>query len=389
MKKLLVVLIFTLFVFAPRRASALESPITGTFVFPDFVISDQNTMDSFLDEIKAFGMDTVVWTYAGSVYKTGDCSGPYIEDNFFTKNSLNYLENSDKLLTSLKNKNFFVYVGLSGYWRCVNPSSGDPNDANSDQGRVIDFSKRLLLSLKDLCQTKGWDCQGDTFIKGYYIPVEYTLKSFSGFGIFYKNMYSMIKPLDPSKKILISPYTNNTYDPEYYQDAFDAGRVAVLNSYADIIALQDSVGSGKVTTFASDREHFQGLVDGVRSANVQTGKSVEVWGNVETFHNSLNSTLWPPTDIDTLKQQMTTIDDLVNKKITWLYSWSFAILPLLDNYGGVQYTPDFAQRRKNLRAAYVEWLGPFQTVNILNLRKTLSNFTTITDYNLVVGNFGK
>ncbi len=329
------------------QISSLPKPITGTFIFPDFSINDQTTLNNFLDEIKELGMDTLIWTYTGSVYKTPDCNQPYTYDNFFRSNHANYLENPDKLLTAAYNKGFSVYVGLSGTWSCVNPKNSD------DQVKIKELSSDLIDDLKLLCQSKGWDCQSNNFIKGYYLPIEYSLKELQGPN-FYTTLYNMIKAKDPTKKVMISPYTNNTYDPESKEDAHNAGINAVRYSYADIIALQDSVGSGKVDNYWSDRDHFLGLIQGVNDENKKLGKSVEVWANVEAFHGPLDSwPPWPPTDIYTLTWQIRAIDDLVPKKITWLYNWSFATLPLLNNFGGNFYKPYLATARAKLRSDYL------------------------------------
>ncbi len=387
-KKILIISVILLIFIAIGRVQhvyaqilPLPKPITGTFVFPDFNIADEKTLNDYLNEITDTGINTLIWDYTGVVYKTPDCNSGYTLENFYTENSSNLQINPEKFLQAIHDKGFSVYIGLAGTWNCVT--------AASDPDKIIELSKTLVQSLKNLCQSKHWDCQSNnSFIKGYYIPVEYTLKQFGAAADFYSRMYEAIKPLDPQKKILISPYTNNTYDPEDYQIAYQAGKIAVQNSYADIIALQDSVGSGKVTSFASDREHFQGLYDGIKSANQQFNKSVELWANIETFHNSLNSAVWPPTDINTLKQQMTTVDDLVSNKITWIYSWSMATLPLLNNYGGAQYTPEFAQKRKILRDAYVAWLGPFSTSALLGDLNS-DGKVDIFDFNILVQNFGK
>ena len=337
------------------QIATLAKPITGTFIFPDFFIGDQATLDSFLDEIKAVGMDTLIWTYTGGVYKSNCADSNYNEYNFFTDNRLNYLENAEKLLQAVHDKGFSVYVGLTGLGNCVDVSRGSPEDLNSDQGRVIDLSKRLANSLKQLSVNKGWGWD-DNFIKGFYITQELDIHKFhTGPGAwkayfnFYKNISTTIKSLHPSKRILLSPYQYEWYS---YQTVYDNIKYAVANTAIDIFAPQDSVGVGNVTSFFKDKEHFRGLSDAVRDANKRFGKSVEAWANVETFKPTTDGTTSPPTDIKTLSWQVRAVDGFVNKKITWVYNWSLSSLPLLEN-NGPQYTPDYAIRRKQLRGDYL------------------------------------
>ncbi len=368
MKKIFVFILyyFLILIYTPYPVYAAPKPLTGTFIFPDFSITDQNTMDTFLDGIKALGMDTLIWGYSGVVYKS-DCSSPnYIENNFFTENRSNYLENADKLLTSLHNKGLSVYIGLAGTWKCINVASGNPNDPNTDQGRVIDLSKRLIGKLKELSLAKGWEWDGN-FIKGFYIPEELEIhKFYTGPGAwtdyfnFYKNFSSTIKNLYPSKLIMLSPYQYEWYS---YQTVYDNMKYAVQNLDIDIYAPQDSVGAGNVVSYTSDQEHFRGLSDAVRDGNIQYNKRVQAWANIETFSPSLDGgASFPPAKFETLNWQLQAVDGFVSKKITWLYSWGFANDPILTN-NGPHYTPDYAIKRNQLRNAYIA-LIPSPSVTI-------------------------
>jgi len=363
--------------------NATPMPITGSFTFPDFSITNQADMNTYLDGMKSLNIDTIIWGYSGVVYKEGDCSGPYIEDNFFSKNDPNFFSNGEKLLQSIHDKGLSVYVGLAGTWNCVNFASGSISDPNTDAGRIIDFSRRLIQEYKNLCTAKGWDCN---FIKGFYIPEETNIGTFHNIGWFYKGMADMIRNQEPNKKIIISPYQLESID---YEETYDDVYYLIQDVGIDIVAPQDSMGTKLVTSLETNQQHFTALHDAVRDANAQLGKSAQAWANVESFTNCVNSICEPP-DYQMLKQQMQTVDGLVSKTITFIYSWSFATEPFLNN-SGAQYTPAFAAARAQLRARYISDFLPDTSPVPSPTPGDLNNDGTIDmlDHNIVLQEFYK
>lgn len=376
---LLLIIIFLFQVtLAPARAqiSVLPKPLTGTFIFPDFEIKTDAELNQYLDEVKALGMDTLVWAYSGTVIYKADCSGVERTENFFTQNSANYLLNAERLLTGIHQKGLSVYLGLAGIYRCDSQFwSSNPTDPNSYAGRTIAQSKALISNLDQLCQQKGWTCDGSSFIKGFYISQESPVGSLIQNANFYRTLNQEIKALKPNMKLIVSPYLLNS---ESYQTVYNNIYYAVGNLGFDIIAPQDGVGAGNTTTFVSSRQHYQALSDAVKKGNTDYGKQVASWANLETFLPWINQQLpWPPSNLKTLSWQLRASDDLTDKKITWVHTWGFSTIPPLNNYGS-QYPAYLVSQRQAFKNDY------------LNKPIITAAFTWYTPVNFVVKgyNFG-
>lgn len=341
------ILLLIHFLFPPQTLAIdpQHAPINGTFLMLDFSYNTADEWDAYFNDLKGVGMDTVIPISMGVVNKSNNCSGEYTYESALDKSwfSEGVLE---MVLKAAHKNNFNIYLGLSGNGSCIKPEN------SADSQEMIRYSKELIERVKTLSSQQGWNWDNG-FIKGFYIPQELDIRKFTEWTAYfnhYKNTSNIIKSAYPNKKILLSPYL---FEEDSYNTIYNNIKFAISNTSIDIFAPQDSVGTKKVTSYSSDRSHFQALSDAVKDANTSTGKSVQAWANIESFTcpSGCGNLVENPTNINTLSWQIRAVDDLVTQKITWLHQWSLATIALLNNYG--YYTPDYAVSRLSLRNQYL------------------------------------
>lgn len=316
-------------------------PLTGTFVMLDTNEGAASHLAA-MQEMKTAGMDTIIILASGSVDKVG---GVYQEYHYLTDPA-----NQTKTIIRLAHENNIdIYIGLVAYDPSkVNHWVGSPTDPNTDKGRLIDMSLRLVDELKTAAAAQGvpW-----TRIRGFYLgetgPANLATPTVNEL-VFWKELAVRLKAKAPDKKLLISPYVlqSNTYDymKSVYVNVFSQTPI-------DIIAPQDSMGSLKVTTTAKSAELFRALRD---ATALFPGR--EAWANIETqLQPSISSIDYNPSTIDRVSGQIEAAAPYVTKMVTWIYQHTMLSVPAFDStYSWTgQYTPARAGMRKSLRTAYL------------------------------------
>ncbi len=350
------------------RSKAAESqnsfePISGTFVDFNYIVDTTKNRptvsewDSLFQEMKNTGIDTVIVMATGFVGKTAN--GRWYEWDYFD-NGLKYQDSTtvmERFLNAAFTENINLYIGLAGNDLVKAPiEEGSKLDINSSRGRIIYRSLQNIKKVKDLCTKYSCDWN---LIKGFYIPQEKELRVFlppwNATASFFTDISSEVKKSYPDKKIIISPYQSNGFTfNKLYQSVYSL----VQNTNIDIISPQDSVGSGIIKIFATSKINFKALSSAIKDANKKFNKTVEAWANIETFNpdqtvsNSANG-LYSPPDIYRVTWQIRAVDEYVSKQITWIYTWSLATSPFLNDLNIPQYSSTFARQRTLFRSQYL------------------------------------
>lgn len=328
-----------------------RNPITGTFFMQDFGSPPAATQQAMVQEMAATGIDTIILLAAGSLKKTP--SG-YEETTFVTNPNSMYRT----ILPLARDFNMKVYVGLAEfivqeipYWE------GSPTDPNTDVGRIIDYSLRLIDATKQAAQEQGvpWDT-----VAGFYINEEAGPQQFnnpnSNAIVFFGRLSREIKAKEPTKKILLSPWL---LEETTYKQAKSQYTNLLRGTAIDILAPQDSMGTRKVKSIDENTNHFRALRDAVAQF---PGR--EAWANIESFYDFDDDGKFDPTTIIRLQSQIASAKPYVTKMITWIYQHTFLEVLYfnnIDSWTG-QYTPQKAARRKILRQAYMEtYVNPSPT----------------------------
>ncbi len=365
---ILICMFFSLGVVRVEAASSL--PITGTFYMSD-IVATKAQIRQIMTEMKASGIDTVIVLASGDLSKTNNVFSEMI---YYNNPDYNF---SRDILSLAQELNMKLFVGLaSADPSQINISDGSPTDINTNQGRLIDFSGRLVEATEKELVRQGLP---NDLVVGYYIGQEAWPGMFSNIDsptfIYYKKLSEKIKQLAPTKKILISPYVYNTtsYDQlkNEYQNVYKSTAI-------DIIALQDSIGSGKVTTSASNLDHFRALKDAKLSA-----PNKEAWANIETFEAPAGDWNYNPAVISRIVSQVDTAKPYVSKMITWIYQHTMLSDPTFDTFNSwsKQYTLEKAVARKKLREDYLKHYTNTCSTKFFYIKGEKQCATTSSTYN--------
>ncbi|MEK7577789.1 MAG: DUF4434 domain-containing protein [Patescibacteria group bacterium] len=326
------------------KAAGSTIPISGTFYMGDTNATPAQ-LRLAIQEMADTGIDTIIILASGYLGKT---NGVYNEITYFNDPN-NTIKN---VMRFAYESGMDIYIGLAAYtsnWPPkiddVIPANGTPTNLNTDQGRLIDYSIRLVDAINTAATTQGIPLNN---IKGYYFGELGPANLLAPADLAYwKYLSQLVKAKAPNKKILISPYVlqENTY--AYIKSAYD---YVYRETLIDIIAPQDSMGSGKVKTYEKSVELFRALRD---STAAFPGR--EAWANIETFQPENSD--FAPSNITRVSSQITSAKPYVSKMITWIYQHTMLSNPAFDNiYSWTgQYTPAHAVMRQKLRNDYMEF----------------------------------
>lgn len=353
MKRLIVgiFIIFSLLflpLFSPVSAAL---PLTGTFVVPDISYSSESEYAQFFQELANSGMTTIILTLTGSLSKncaTGAYT-EYVDMHLFG----NFFPIAVKLA---KQYGMRIYFSLAGYpvsTTCFTYYQGSTTDESTDKGRLIGMSKRSITALKILVTELGINWS-DPAIAGFYLAPEGDTRWYadqtSGPFLFVKDLASIVKTMEPTKKIMLSPYQKDAADYTIsklgFTNLFSATKV-------DIIAPQDSMGTEVTTSFQKSAEHFRALRDAHASFPQK-----QAWANIEIFQKNPTGEAYDiPADITRIKNQIAAVSPYISTMITWLYPHTMLMNNLSDtvaskNIYAPMYTPVGAVLRTTLRRNY-------------------------------------
>lgn len=367
------------------RSKATNSPfpISGTFIMSDLPSAEANS--SFFDEMKATGIDTVIFLASGGL--EGPCTPTppaFTERYYFTLPEPNWYLQSLKEAKSHGMSIFFGLVNVDSYY-CMPFWVGAPNDTATYMGRNLDYSARLVTQVKQTVAAQGWSWSDPQFV-GFYV-FEGGLGNFvdpnSADTKFFTALSAKIKANAEGKKILMSPWVTDAY-------TYTNAKTAYINLYRagiDIIAPQDSMGTLKVTSYAKSSELFSALHD----ARETVGGTKEAWANIESQLQQSPTSDYDPSTITRVSSQITAAKPYVSKIITWIFQHTFASIPQLDNAPNVwthQYTTAHAIARKKLKNDYIAMYNPSSimtpTPTMLPIKEDLNHDgkMSIIDYTL-------
>lgn len=331
----------TFFCLGSNLLATESPPLSGTFFMADINSTPEQTK-KYIQEVSETGMNTIIILATGVLEKV---NGSYKETDHLLDSNIQ----TGSIIKEANSKNIDLYLGLVSYDMNATPHwVGNPDDPNTDKGRLIDYSLRLIDQAKNFAETNNipW-----SRIKGFYLgetgPANLATPTVNEL-VFWKELSTRIKQAHPSKKLLISPYVLQENSYSYLKSVYEN---IYRETPIDIIAPQDSMGSLKVTTFEKSAELFKALHD----ATVQfPGR--EAWANIETqLQPNYTSIDYKPSNIEMIWQQIEAAKPYVSKNITWIYQHTMLTDPSFDNiYSWTnQYTPTNAVLRKKLRADYV------------------------------------
>jgi hypothetical protein len=334
----------------------LPKPIKGTFIMVDFTYNTSLEWQAYFDDLKSVGIDTIIFS-SGSI--TCKADGTRTIHTMFDMPPDYPNWESSPLLMVLKAahlNNFHVFLAYPAVDRSQNNCL--QIDSAVSWPILEGYFKSIFDGIAQQYQAYGWT-DWDTQVIGYYIGDELEVYKFApgpnqwpGMAGWYSEFSRWSKQNYPDKKVLLSPYMHET---DTYQAIYDNTYYAAANWNIDIYAPQDSVGSAKTRTYSTDVSHFQALHDAIAKANIDKGKQVEAWANVESFKcpptDCVGQAIWPATDFKTLRWQLRATDFFVTNVITWTHQWSLTTIPMLNNYG--YYTPALAETRKALKNEYI------------------------------------
>ncbi len=363
---LLLLLFFSLFVGKVTAAQPL--PLSGTFVVPDLFYQSESEYRSFFQELKDMGITLIILGGSGTGLLDKNCSSSTYDEQITIRLNAGAPPFLPIAIKLAKEFNMQAYFSLADYkfpHPCFEFSRGTRGDENSDKGRLIAFSMRTMDAIKLMVNKIGisWS---DPTIAGFYITPEGDTNLISDINspqfIFFKELADAIKQKEPTKKILLSPYQR---EETSYQNSLQAYKNLYSQTKIDIIAPQDSMGTGVTKTFSSSTNHYRALQDAVA---LSPGK--EAWANIETFTQSSGSNSIVPGPIDRIKQQIETVQPYVSKTIQWIYQYTMLINPLSQNmavknqYASL-FTPENALKRAILHEEYLStYNGAQPTISI-------------------------
>lgn len=328
------------------KASSAPLPITGTFFLRlSAFLDSEHVVRQLLQEMEDTGIDTLI-VGIGTTTKNGS--------QFFDYNELRTGMATIHVLRLAKQHNMKLYFALGTYSSAsMEPWNDDPNDPNSNASHLINYSFELIDLLKQKTSEAGLSWSDPT-IAGFYLWPEADIINFwstenKAFR-FLATMSDKVKERYPDKKILISPWMMESTD---YATAKNAFTHVYANTHIDIIAPQDSMGTGKTQSITRNTEHFRALHDAVVA---YPGK--EAWANIEAFQSPQGDNgKFEPTTILKLQSQIASAKPYVSKLIMFSYQHSFLSDPAFDIFTTGSQTlsaPHDAARRKLLRQAYIE-----------------------------------
>lgn len=349
----LVISLLFLFV-STNLISAQTLPITSTFVAGDMNFSNDIEYQNMINEMKATGIDTIIIPVADVAC---DVSG-YKDYYFF---EMAGRAEPSIILYALRS-GVKVFFGLQTYnrYNCLDPISGTPDDPNTDMGHIISSGLTAIDKTKSFLTSNSvaWD---DPLLGGFYIAQEFStadLISNPAVFNFYRDYSQRIKLKEPNKMIMLSQFQREDTD---YLNSFNAFKKIYSNTSIDILAPQDSMGSGLTYTSATSKEHYRALHD----ALVSSGKSKQAWANIEIFQSRLldsqGRTL--PAPVTRVVQQINAAKPYVSKMTTWIYQYSLLTTEASRNSYDpakpwtIMYTPDLYDLRKIFRNDYLAAYG--------------------------------
>jgi hypothetical protein len=341
----------------PKAAS--NYPLTGTFLVPDTTLHSEAYYNSFFNNLQEIGMDTVVLQTVGH-YKNNCATG--------TAEEISYIDqNMDKdlklILKIIKQRNLKLFMGTASIENesCFPIWVGSVGNISTPKGKIIAANIKFYNKVKDYVQSQGWDWNDPNFIQGFYLGHEVDVEQYLNdqpIVNYFADMTRSLKQAFPNKLLLASPYK---HEKTNYQTAFLAFKNFYSRTSIDIIAPQDSMGTGYVTSYAQNSVQYKALQD---ASKFYSGK--QAWANVETFQkNPSKPSEFIPASILSLSQQISSSKPYVTKQITWIFQHNLAsiselnVTPSWTN----QYTQDNATRRLKLRNDYIATYQQTQLVN--------------------------
>ncbi len=151
-----------------------------------------------------------------------------------------------------------------------------------------------------------------------------------------------------------------------YEQSLQAFKNIIAKTDVNIIAPQDSMGTGFTKTAKASGDHYRALADAKKSF---PSKNVEVWANIELFQKATQDTTWKPDNAKNppkvipapfarVRAQIEAARPHVSKMTSWEYQHNMMILSSANNLSSIltwnsMYTPALATRRAKLRADYL------------------------------------
>ena len=300
-----------------------------------------------LSDIKNSGMDTVILLAMGYLQRDNCQVANYRLINYLHEDNqalVNFLKVSQEL-------NLNIYLGTAAHDESCFSIRG--TDYQAINQKHADVTLELAQSLKDYYLSQGWSWDNGN-VKGFYINDEMDIEETKSALLLshYTLLSQRLKSSYPNKKIFISPWIT---ERSTYDSASRAFNLIYSQTSIDIIAPQDSLGSGLTTSFSADKEHFRALADVTARYPGRTA-----WANIESFTKNTpgKSPSFIPSNILKLSTQIETVNPYVEKHITWIFQHTLNIAPSFDSNPSwtSQYTPELAIKRFQLRSDYQNWL---------------------------------
>jgi hypothetical protein len=324
-------------------------PITGTFVMFDYPMNSGATSLEMIKEMKSYGIDTFI-ILATSWSRNEGCPA---DPNLRYESMLNMpgVKAEDielrNFLLNAKAEKVKVYLGttaLEQVWTCINPYESKYFDS------IFSNSIRGINEIRNFLGEETWN---SGLIEGIYISgveLDLTHAGLSGLS-HYKDLSYLLKTEFPDKKILFSPYK---YEKSTSDELYALFKKYFSETKIDIIAPQDSGGTGKTQSVLKNREHFQAL----KRAADETGKVA--WANIEPFNMTSDvEDLYTAANFERVKGQIDSVDGLVSKQIQWIFQHTMTTNPNLVNVStwSKAYTNINYINRLKLVSAYREFYG--------------------------------
>lgn len=390
MKKILIFfLILSLGLLFTQKVNA--APIKGTFYqlggqwlpYPIKGASVDYFRKEFV-EMKKIGIDTLITRGTGLLTKS-PCSLEYSPWEVQPANPT-YTETQNPVGEPLANfleaaHAEHMKVFLSSIYHdapCINLFYGTLGDEQTNYGRLIGANVRYITNLKSYIQSRGWSWDDPSFIQGIYIDEEVGVINYNDAGYtvgFFRDLANKISPIiGTSKSMLVSPWLRES---DLTTNQAKQGFIKIYSqTKINIIAPQDSMGSGMVTSFTQSAAYFKALKE---AAALYPGK--KAWANVETFRApdpTYGSGYFLPSKIDFLKQQVAAVLPSVSNIITWIYHGSLDALP---EHAQLP-TPAIGTLRAELRQEYINAYIDTVCAPLYDYRTDLKSCTaTTTTYN--------
>ena len=305
-----------------------HSSAEGKYYNPELRRFSREQWQTMIRDMHHIGMDTAVLTCTALVTETERESYAPV-DVFPNPADMACPDALDAVMEEAEKLGMHVFLAL-GFYGLWTDSSGNMQSPEVEE-RAFRAAEILYARYHANRAFEGWYLPDETeagpYFKEYFID--------------FVNRYAKrLRPMDPSRKILIAPYgTNKIRADETFVDQ-------LRRLDCDYIAYQDEVGVEK-STETQTRDYYQAL----KTAHDLAGRS-RLWADIEvfSFEDKVYYSALLPGPIRRIEEQMKSVSPYVDKILCYAYPGLLARPGSIATYAGSEPARLYAEYEQLLRS---------------------------------------